>query len=311
MRRTVVKIMTGLLVAVVFGIAGCGGGSGSSASPSVQPTANKAMFSGKSFSTGSGTITFNADGTLSGAGINVTGETWTVNSSGQLVTNGSSKGTAIFTLVSGDVGSGWTVTTTYSDGSAATTGTLVPVATPRCTDSMFSGKSFSTGGAIITFNANGTLAGVGINVTGETWAVNSSGQLVTSGSSKGTAIFTLVSGDATNGWTGTTTYSSGSAATTGTLVPVATSGFTNAMISGRSFNGSGTIMTFNADGTLTGVGFISPETWTISASGQLVTYGSSKGTFTFTIISGDATNGWTGTGTYSNGTTATGTLVPV
>ena len=222
MRRTVVKIMTGLLVAVVFGIAGCGGGSGSSASPSVQPTANKAMFSGKSFSTGSGTITFNADGTLSGAGINVTGETWTVNSSGQLVTNGSSKGTAIFTLVSGDVGSGWTVTTTYSDGSAATTGTLVPVATPRCTDSMFSGKSFSTGGAIITFNANGTLAGVGINVTGETWAVNSSGQLVTSGSSKGTAIFTLVSGDATNGWTGTTTYSSGSAATTGTLVPVAT-----------------------------------------------------------------------------------------
>ena len=83
------------------------------------------------------------------------------------------------------------------------------------------------------------------------------------------------------------------------------------MISGRSFNGSGTIMTFNADGTLTGVGFISPETWTINASGQLVTYGSSKGTFTFTIISGDATNGWTGTGTYSNGTTATGTLVPV
>jgi hypothetical protein len=271
------------------------------------------MISGKSFSTGSGIITFNADSTLSGVGINVTGGTWTINYSGQLVTYGSSKGTTTFTLISGDTTNGWTGISTYSGGSAATTGTLVPAASAGFTDSMISGKSFSTGSGTITFNADGTLSGVGINVTGGTWTINFAGQLVTYGSSKGTATFTLISGDTTNGWTGISTYSGGSAATTGTLVPVATAGFTNSMISGKSFSTGSGIITFNADGTLSGAGTnLTGGTWTINPSGQLVTNDPSKGTIKFTLISGDATNGWTGISTYSGSSAATtGTLVPV
>ena len=89
-----------------------------------------AMFSGKSFTVDSGTLTFNVDGTLCGAGMNTVNETWTINSSGQLVVYNTGKGTATFTFVSGDATSGWTGSLSYSNGSAATVGTFVPVTTP-------------------------------------------------------------------------------------------------------------------------------------------------------------------------------------
>jgi hypothetical protein len=88
MRRNVVKVMMLVIAAVALGITGCGGGSGSLTPPTTQTpsTVSTSTFSGKSFAVTGGSLTFNADGTLSGMGINVANETWSVNSSGQLVT---------------------------------------------------------------------------------------------------------------------------------------------------------------------------------------------------------------------------------
>ena len=98
--------------------------------------------------------------------------------------------------------------------------TYVPVATPFVfTIYMLSGKSFAVTGGTMTFNANGALSGVGINVTIETWSINTSGQLVILGSSKGTSTATLVSGNTTQGWTASMSYANGSTATL-TMVPV-------------------------------------------------------------------------------------------
>jgi|GEM_PF-2683118 len=284
--------------------------------PSLLSVFSTAMLSGKSFTVDGGTLIFNSDGSLSGVGINVTGETWKVNSSGQLVLTGSSKGTSTSTIVSGNAAQGWTVNSTYTDGST-TAGTLTPVTTATTnvfTSEMLSSKSFTVTGGTLTFNADGSLSGVGINVVNETWKINSSGQLVIYGSSKGTSTSTLVSGNATQGWTANTTYTDGTTATM-TLVPAntppQTTGFTTAMLSGKSYTVTGGTLTFNTDGSLSGIGInVVNETWKINSSGQLVIYGSSKGTSTTTLVSGNATQGWTGNTTYTDGTTATMTLVP-
>lgn len=86
--------------------------------------ANLAMFSGKSFITSDGVITFSTDGTMSGVGLQGN-ETWTINSSGQLVIYNTGRGTATYSFVSGDAMNGWTEHTTYSNGTSST-GTLVP-----------------------------------------------------------------------------------------------------------------------------------------------------------------------------------------
>lgn len=90
--------------------------------------------------------------------------------------------------------------------------------------------------------------------------------------------------------------------------------FTTAMLSGKSFSvGSGTV-TFYENGTVFGSSvnrWTYNETWIINSSGQLVIYNTRQGTVIFTLISGDATVGWTASGTYSNGTSDIETIVPV
>ncbi len=167
----------------------------------------------------------------------------------------------------------------------------------------FNGKSFTTSDGVITFNTNGTLSGTGANTYGiQAWSINSSGQLIVTNTGKGTATFTLASGDATNGWTGYMVYSNGTSST-GTLVPVSNVA-TTTMFSGKSFTTSDGVITFNANSTLSGTGAntYGIQAWSINSSGQLVVTNTGKGTATFTLVSGDATNGWTGNMVYSNGT---------
>jgi hypothetical protein len=184
------------------------------------PVLTTAMFSGKNYMIGNSIYTFNANGTLSGTDANTWGtQIWTINSLGQLVITNTGKGTMTFTLISGDTITGWYGNVTYSNDSAATTGTFVPLT--KFITAMFSGKNYMIGNSIYTFNANGTLSGTDANLHGnQTWTINASGQLVITNTGKGTATFTFVSGDVTSGWTGSVTYSDGSAATTSIFVPV-------------------------------------------------------------------------------------------
>jgi flagellar basal-body rod protein FlgG len=119
-------VMIGLVALVIFGVAGCGRNSSTSpTTPQNLSAASFSMFSGKSFDVPDGTLTFNANGTLTGVGINVAYQTWSVNSSGQLVVYATTKGTATYTL-SGDATKGWTGTITYSNGTTEAI-TLTPV----------------------------------------------------------------------------------------------------------------------------------------------------------------------------------------
>ena len=175
------------------------------------------------------------------------------------------------------------------------------------TAAMFSGKSFTVDGGLNTFNADGTFSVSGVTGIG-TWNVNSSGQLVRTGSSKGDATSTILSGSATEGWTVNTIYANGFAANMA-IAPV-TNIFTATMFSGKRFTVDGTVNSFNADGTFTVAGSNGTGTWYINPLGQLVRTGSSKGNATSTILSGNATQGWTVNTIYTNGTAANMTIAP-
>ena len=88
--------------------------------------------------------------------------------------------------------------------------------------------------------------------------------------------------------------------------------FTMQMISGKSYKIDLSTLPFNANGTISGAGTNTPnETWTISASGQLIVYNTGLGTATFTLISGDVIRGWNCIITYSLSTkVVVSTLVP-
>lgn len=208
------RLLGGFVAILLIGtLAGCGGGGGgTTTSPTTNTSSNTlstATFSGKTFSVGygGGTITFHADGTLSrvGGDVDTSNMTWAVNGSGQLVLYGKSQGAETYTLA-GDSTNGWTGTAAYPDGTTRGV-TLTPTAV--LSTAMLSGKTFSaSNGGAVTFNSNGTLTQVGSNTNGMTWAVNSSGQLVVYGTSKGTETF-ILSGDSTRGWTGTGFYADG------------------------------------------------------------------------------------------------------
>ena len=76
---------------------------------------------------------------------------------------------------------------------------------------MFSGKRFTVDGTVNSFNADGTFTVAGSNGTG-TWYINPLGQLVRTGSSKGNATSTILSGNSTQGWNVNTIYTNGTAA---------------------------------------------------------------------------------------------------
>lgn len=196
------RMLRGVFLATILmgTFAGCGGGDGTTSSNQI----STATFSGKSFTTGDHTVVFNADGTITQDGVNVN-ESWTVNSSGQLVIYSTSRGTETVTL-SGDSTHGWTGTGNYSDGTTSGV-TLTPPAV--LSTSMLSGKTLSAGigNSALTFNVDGTLSQNGFE-TSMTWTVNGSGQLVIYGTSSGTEIFTLF-GDSINGWKGIGVYSNG------------------------------------------------------------------------------------------------------
>jgi hypothetical protein len=236
MKMSVVNVMMGLLVAVVFGMTGCGGGSSSTQTPSAS-TASTATSSAKSFTTEGGTVTFNANGTLSSVGFDTSNQTWAVNSSGQLVIYGTSKGTATITL-SGDATNGWSGNMAYANGTTETL-KLTPVVATVVTGNVFTtaminGKTFnftsSDSDGTLTFNSDHSLYAThspasGGGTSGGTWSINSSGQLITTFiADSGTYTSTLTSTTATTivaaqTWTkpsgngsGTMTFTTGSTA---------------------------------------------------------------------------------------------------
>jgi len=189
MGRGLFNVLTVIIVVVMFSLSGCGGGGAASTTTQNPNAISTATFSGKSFAMTGGTITFNADGTLSGVGVNTTNEAWTINASGQLVISGTSKGTETVTLT-GDATHGWTGNMVYSDGTTATL-TLVPTTTPTpstgFTTAMLAGKTVtSPNGAYVdtdVFNANGTYTETRTNpnspgINSGTWSINSAGQLI-------------------------------------------------------------------------------------------------------------------------------------
>ena len=191
-----------------------------------------------------------------------------------------------------------TVLTIPTSTIAANTNQPLPNVMPVFTTNMISGKSFRVSSGVVIFNVNGTLSGSAAN-SSQTWIINSSGQLVIYNTGKGTATMTLVSGDATLGWTGTSTYSNGTS-DSGTLVPetTVTQAFTSSMISGKTFTfttsqGSSGTFTFNSNGTGTSTtngSTFSNGLWSINAAGQFIlTSTTSANVNTLTIISNTGT----------------------
>ncbi len=186
----------------------------------------------------------------------------------------------------------------------------------KFSSALLSGKTFAfvsgsghTGN--ITFNADGTLVVTGSSITGGTsggtWNVISSGQLVTKFTNSGEInTITITSSTATtitttNSYTNPSNPSDNGSGTMtltlgGTSTPTAPSGFTTAMVSGKTFafvspSGSTGNITFNANGTLVITGS-NPTggTWNITSSGQLVSSFTSNGEInTLTLTSSTAT----------------------
>lgn len=234
MKRVILIIFAILLTA-------CGGGGNNSpSSPAATILATSSMFSGKSFQTGADIITFNANGTVLGGGLNTRNEIWTINSSGQLVVYNTGKGTATFSFITGDATIGWTASITYSNGSPSA-GTFVPVPTTMFTSSMLNGNSFSLSSqgmtkGTATFDSNGTfIKQDGTSSSTGTWSVNSAGQLIVilTSPTSGNINTNIITGN-----TGTvysvyevTTYASSSVANS-------TSTFTMTTIAGQNFTGN-------------------------------------------------------------------------
>lgn len=84
--------------------------------PPSNSTFSSTMITDKAFVVSNSLITFNSNYTISGVGANTSGETWSINPSGQLLIYNTSKGTATITIITGDVSKGWTCTVTYSAG---------------------------------------------------------------------------------------------------------------------------------------------------------------------------------------------------
>lgn len=335
--RLIEKIVTLVIVCLLLGACGQGmqdwfndrSGS-SSASGSVFTTA---MLSGKSFTTSDGVITFNADGTLSGAGANLHGnQTWTINPAGQLVVTNTGKGTATFTLTSGDATNGWTGTITYSDGSPTSTGTLIPSINTPLFVGTWKGTNSSTGNwALIDFNANNTYRFYGGNT--RTASMYEAGTYSYTGAYPDFIVNFVITDDQ-DGVNGSGNGNGTVSAIRGifrdqnhidfyknnqinaTLVklsapqPTQTSGFTTAMLSGKTFyDSNGGVVTFNSNGTFyRSTSSATNMTWSINSNGQILVV-SGSGIVTATLTSGSLSTGLNYSVSNTDGTTNIGTLV--
>jgi transcriptional regulator GlxA family with amidase domain len=203
MRRNVVKVIMGLFAVVVFGITGCGGGSGSSTTQTTGFTT--AMISGKSLTSPHGTdvdtTTLKTDGTWiktrrnsSNTVIGTTSGTWSINSNGQLISTPTATSytdvvlntPSTTTLVNY---SSTAVTVSTSDGNTATLTFVDSTQTTGFTTAMLSGKSLTsphgTDVDTTTLKADGTWiktrrnsSNTVIGTTSGTWSINSNGQLI-------------------------------------------------------------------------------------------------------------------------------------
>ncbi len=302
MRREVISVMMGLFAAVVFAMTGCGGGSGSSTTPTTQTptTVSTANFSAKSFATEGGTVTFNANGTLSSVGFDTSNQTWAVNSSGQLMIYGTSKGTATLTL-RGDATNGWTGSMAYANGTNETL-TLTPVTSP----------------ATNRYIVSGTITSGGVGLAGVTLQYGIGAYTATTDNNGNYSFNTTPNGSSSisaskNGYTFTPATQpvtvNGANITginfTATTTTVSTTGFTTTMLSGKTFSDSqGSVMTFNTNGTFLQSGHSENMTWSINSSGQLVVAG-----MTINLISGSLTTGLVYSDSNSSSNHGTLTLV--
>jgi hypothetical protein len=199
----------------------------------------------------------------------------------------------------------------------ANTSQALPTITNLFTTAMLSGKTFAYtiivgNPGTITLNADysGTSTKTGSGTSNGIWSINSSGQLIFNNQSQGVInTITIVSGNATQGWTCSIQDSIGTNSTM-TLVPTTpVSGFTTAMLSGKSFTDSndGSILTFSSNGTFLKSSSSTPMTWSINSSGQIVVVvGNSTGTAT--LLSGSLSSGLNYYMVNPDGTTSTGTL---
>ncbi len=188
-------------------------------------------------------------------------------------------------------------------------GTATPnvPATTSFTPAMISGKTFTdSAGSFLTFNSNGTFLKSNNSTPNMTWSINTSGQLVVvAGSSTGTA--TLLSGSLAKGLNYSMLNSDGST-NAGTLTVSTTTGFTPAMISGKTFTDSaGSFLTFNSNGTFLKSNNSTPNmTWSIH-SGQIVLIAGNNAEI-LTLLSGSLAKGLYYSDLHADGSTSTGTL---
>ncbi len=182
------------------------------------------------------------------------------------------------------------------------------------TTAMLSGKTFTEGTVnTLLFNANGTLTASDTTDT-LTWSVNSSGQiLVHDATENSNTTVTALSGNISTGMTVSLAHSDGTTEST-TLTqyqaPAPASGFTTAMLSGKTFiEGTSNTLTFNANGTLSASDTTDTLTWSVNSSGQVVVHDATENSnTTVTAVSGSIATVLTISLAHSDGTSESSTL---
>lgn len=173
-----------------------------------------AMISGKNFdfvsSDSSGSITFNADHTLSAthsaaSGGGTSGGTWFINSSGQLITTFIADSGTYTSTITSSTATSITITQSWTKPSGIGSGTMtftVASTTPETkvfTTVMINGRWFNyttpDSSRTISFNSNKTFSS---GSQSGTWSINSSGQLILSFSDNSIYTLTLTASTATS-----------------------------------------------------------------------------------------------------------------
>ncbi|WP_041262853.1 beta strand repeat-containing protein [Citrifermentans bemidjiense] len=182
------------------------------------------------------------------------------------------------------------------------------------TTAMLSGKTFTEGTSnTLVFNANGTLTASDTK-DALTWSVNSAGQVVVHNTVTNiNTTVTALSGSISTGLAVSLAHSDGTTeSTTLTLYvpPAQTTGFTAAMLSGKTFiEGTVNTLVFNANGTLIASDTPDALTWSVNSSGQVVVHNSVTNiSTTVTALSGNLSTGLAVSLVDSNGPTASTTL---
>lgn len=322
MQRKVINVMVGIFIGVVFGIAGCGEGGGTTpinvSAPTVSGTASEgALITGKIVTlkdaNGKPTVYTITNATTGSYSIDVTGLAapflvMVTGTNGTYVSLAQTAGTANINPIT-------TTVVALAAGNPDVSGLFMNLTPAQLTTikTNYSGKSSLVTASLQTALPTGVKAedyftgtisaGKGMDALFDTYQIiiNRSGITVKTKDANATIVLTIPAA----------TVSANTNQPLPTIIPTQTSGFTTAMLSGNTFNDSnGAILTFNTNATfLDSHESTTNMKWSINSKGQILVVDGSY-TTTVTFISGSLSTGLNYSVLNSDGTTNTGTLVP-